>query len=500
MIPTELEARILRLSHAEHWPIGTLARQLGVHHSTVRRVLAQAGELDAATSSRPRRIEPFIPFLQETLRQYPLLRASRLYQMVRERGYQGAPDHFRHLVALYRPRPPAEAFLRLKTLPGEQAQIDWGHFGKLRVGNADRPLMGFFAVLSWSRAVFLRFFLDARMSSFLLGHQAAFLAWAGCPRVCLYDNLKSAVLERQGDAIRFHPELLAFSAHHRYEPRPVAPYRGNEKGRVERAIQYARHSFFAARTFKDLNDVNEQAKHWCDTIAADRPCPEDATLTVRQALAEERTRLLPLPEHPFPTAERLPVTVGKTPYVRFDLNDYSVPHDRVRRTLTVLATEADVRVLDGTDVVATHPRSYSRGEQVEDPRHLQALVDRKREARQNRGQDRLSHAVPRVQDLLVPLAQRGGNLGSATAALLRLLDTYGPAELDLAVKEALERDAPHPHAVRHVLERRRTERGLPPPIPVALPDDPRVRNLVVKPHDLTDYDQLHGDADDDRTA
>ncbi|MCK6481707.1 MAG: IS21 family transposase [Planctomycetaceae bacterium] len=500
MIPAELEAKILRLFHAEHWPVGTIARQVGVHHVTVRRVLAQAGELEAARSPRPRRVDPFVPFIQETLKQYPLLRASRLYQMVRDRGYTGAPDHFRHVVALYRPRPAAEAFLRLKTLPGEQAQVDWGHFGTLRVGNAERPLMGFFVVLSWCRAVFLRFFLDARMSSFLTGHQAAFLAWGGCPRICLYDNLKSAVLERHGDAIRFHPELLAFSAHYRYEPRPVAPYRGNEKGRVERAIQYARHSFFAARTFKDLDDLNEQARRWCDTIAADRPCPEDATLTVRQAFEQERPLLLPLPENPFPTAERLAAAVGKTPYVRFDGNDYSVPHDRVRRTLTVLATEDTVRVIDGTHVVATHSRSYRRGEQVEDPLHIQTLVDRKREARQHRGMDRLSHAVPPTSRLLISLAERGGNLGSATAALLRLLDAYGPVELDLAVKEALDRDAPHPHAVRHVLERRRTERGLPPPIPVALPDDPRVRNLVVKPHDLTDYDHLEGTDDDDPTA
>ena len=113
---------------------------------------------------------------------------------------------------------------------------------------------------------------------------------------------------------------------------------------------------------------------------------------------------------------------------------------------------------------------------------------------------RLSHAVPPTSRLLISLAERGRNLGSATAALLRLLDAYGPVELDLAVKEALDRDAPHPHAVRHVLERRRTERGLPPPIPVALPDDPRVRNLVVKPHDLTDYDHLESTHDDDPTA
>ena len=93
MIPAELEAKILRLFHAEHWPVGTIARQVGVHHVTVRRVLAQAGELEAARSPRPRRVDPFVPFIQETLKQYPQLRASRLYQMVRDRGYTGVKRH-----------------------------------------------------------------------------------------------------------------------------------------------------------------------------------------------------------------------------------------------------------------------------------------------------------------------------------------------------------------------------------------------------------------------
>jgi transposase len=183
-------------------------------------------------------------------------RRYRLYGMVRERGYQGGPTHFRHLISLHRPRPAAEAYLRLRTLPGEQMQCDWGHFGHLQIGRARRPLMAFVMVLSYSRDLYLRFFLDARMENFLRGHIGAFTRRGGLGRVILYDNLKSAVLERQGEAIRFHPRLLAFAAHYRFEPRPVAIARGNEKGRVERAIRHVRDAFFAARQFTDLDDLN----------------------------------------------------------------------------------------------------------------------------------------------------------------------------------------------------------------------------------------------------
>ena len=122
MISAEIEAQILRLHHAEKWPPGTIAHQLGIHHSVVERVMKQAG-IPKAVSSRPSIVDPFIPFITETLKKYPRLTASRLYYMVKERGYQGRPSHFREIIRRHRaPRIP-EAYLRLRTLPGEQAQV-----------------------------------------------------------------------------------------------------------------------------------------------------------------------------------------------------------------------------------------------------------------------------------------------------------------------------------------------------------------------------------------
>jgi transposase len=501
MIGKDVEAQIVRLYHAERWRIGTIASQLGIHHSTVRRVLARAELGEPVRVHRPTMLDPFLAFVRDTLGRYPRLRASRLYEMVRERGYRGRPDHFRHCIARIRPQAPAEAYLKLRTLPGEQAQVDWAHFGSARIGRAERPILAFVMVLSFSRALFVRFFLDQRMANFLRGHVAAFERFTGVARVLLYDNLKSAVLERRGDAIRFHPELLALAAHYRFEPRPVAPARGSDKGRVERAIQYLRHSFFAARPWRDVEDLNAQADSWCQGAAMDRPWPDDHTRTVRNAFEEERVALLPLPAAPYATEELVQVHVGKQPYVRFDGNDYSVPHTRVRTTLVVRADLERLRILDRQEVVAEHPRSFDHGARIEDPQHIEALVRQKREARQGRATDRLERAVPRSRELLVRLAERGENLGAATTALVRLLDRYGAAELEAAIDDALSHGVFHPHAVRHVLERRRRERDEPPPLPVELPDDPRVRDVVVRPHALDTYDTLHDvvreDTDDD---
>lgn len=490
MIPRTLEAEILRLHHTEHWPVGTIARQLRVHHSTVRRVLAQAGVPAARRTARPSIVEPYIAFITETLAKYPTLRASRLYTMVGARGYPGAPDHFRALIARLRPRPSAEAYLRLRTLPGEQGQVDWAHFGKLTVGRAVRPLMAFVMVLSYSRMLFLRFYLDAAMSNFLRGHVAAFGFFDSLPRTLLYDNLRSAVLERSGDAIRFHPTLLELAAHYRFQPRPVAVARGNEKGRVERAIRFAREAFFAARTFHDVDDLNAQALAWCEGAAAERPCPEDRTRSVRELFAEERPHLLALPPTPFPSEERVEVVVRKSPYARFDLNDYSVPHTHVQRTLTVLASLETVRIFDGQRLIASHPRSFDRGAQIEDPTHIDALVADKRAARTHRAQDRLHQAAPSAKGLFLRAGERGVHLGVLTRGLLQLLDTHGAVALEAAIAAALAEDAAHLGAVRHFVDRHAHARGQPPPIAVALPDDPRLRALNVQSHSLASYEQL----------
>jgi transposase len=488
--PPDIEAQILRFYHAEKWTIGTIARQLHIHHSVVRRVLAQAGLPRPGPPPRASKIDAYLPLIRQTLESFPTLTASRLYVMAYERGYRGSPDHFRHLIACHRPRPKAEAYLRLRTLPGEQGQVDWGHFGHLEIGRARRPLMAFVMVLSYSRQIFLRFFLDARMENFLRGHAAAFEAWQGVPRVLLYDNLKSAVLERHGDAIRFHPTLLSFAGHYRYEPRPVAVARGNEKGRVERAIRFVRDAFFAARSFNDHDDLNAQADVWCNGAAADRRCPEDLGRSVREVFAEEAPRLLPLPDNPAPLLERVAVSVGKTPYVRFDLNDYSVPHTNVHRMLTVLADPHEVRIVDGSAVLACHPRSYNRDAQIELPGHVAALMRQKHAARQHRATDRLVHAAPASQTLLIRAAERGGNLGTITAALMRLLAQTSAAEMQAAILEALQRGVPHPNAVRLALARRREQRGEPPTIGVALPAHLQARDTTVQPHALETYDQL----------
>lgn len=496
MIGPELEAEILRLYHAEKWKVGNIANHLGIHHNAVERVVEQEGK-PRKKAKRKRMIDPFVPFILDTLGKYPRLTASRLYEMVKERGYPGKQSQFRELVKELRPARSAEAYLKLNVLPGEQAQVDWAHFGRLQIGRASRTLMAFVLVFSYSRAIFLHFFLSQNLSNFLHGHQLAFQWAGGVVRTCLYDNLKSVVLERVGKAIRFNPQFLDFAGYFRFEPRPVALSRGNEKGRVERAIRYIRSAFYCARRFKDVDDLNHQALHWCNTVALERKWPDDSRRTLREVFLEEKEKLRPLPENPYPCHERLEVKIGKYPYARFDLNDYSVPHDLVQRTLVVVASIDTVRVLDGDRIAATHTRIYDRGRYVEDPAHIQSLTAAKSAAGKHWRTNTLTQLTPSSKELLERLAERGLPLGRVTSELLELLRTYGPEELDTAIAEALCGDVPHSQAVRHILERNRREAGRRPALPLPLPDDQRVRDMFVKPHDLKTYDQIQEETDED---
>lgn len=494
MISEERRALIRRMFFAEHWKVGTIAAELGLHHDAVELAIEPRRFANRRYSCSVTALAPYRAFVEQTLCQYPRLRATRVCDMIRERGYSGSVYAVRRFVRKVRPISRHEAFFRLTVLPGEQAQVDWGSFGKLRIGRGQRNLSCFVMVLAWSRATFARFTLDQTLESFVRCHTAAFERFGGAPRSVLYDNLKSVVLERQGDLIRFHPRILELAGHYHFAPTPVGVARGNEKGRVERRIRDLRESFFAARSFSSVDDLNQQLGAWLERVVHARPLPGDDARTVSQALTEEQERLLPLPQHRFEVGYAQPVASGKTPYVRFDRNDYSIPHGLVRKPLTLVASDTLVRILDGDVEVARHERSWDTGRQLEDEAHLAALALEKRKARDHRGRDRLSASCPAARTFLVEVLRNGGHLGGTTTRLLHLLDRYGAAELDAAIAESHGRGAFAAQSVAHILDQRARARGARPPVHVVLPDDPRVRDLVVTPHSLERYDQLSADS------
>lgn len=484
MIERERAAEIRRLFFAEHWKKGTIATQLGVHPDVVERAIGPLGPEPKARPTRPSLLEPYLSFIDDVLADYPKLVATRLYDMLVERGYSGSLRTLTRHVGHVRPQPKSEVFLRIERLPGEQSQIDWGHVGTLRVPGGERALWVFVLVLASSRALWAELVLDLSVHSVRRSLVRAAQHFGGVTRQWLFDNPKTIVLERQGELVRYQPDLLALSAALHVQPRLCGVRKPHQKGGVERAIRYLKERFFAARRIHSVEHGNGELHRFLAEIAMQRPHPVHRERTVAELFEDEREHLLRLPET-MPAIDLVtPVAVDKTATVRFDTNRYSVPPLHARRTLTLVASDVEVRLLDGDEIVARHPRSWGRRQLVEIPEHCAAILATKPGARPAKGRDRLRAAVPRVDELLEHWLHEGRNLGSMIARTLKLLDLYDERVLSQAVDDLIERGS-HDLGALAVLcdQRRRPQRVV---LPLELGDHVPDRDVV--PHDLGGYD------------
>jgi len=482
------EAEIRRLYYGEHWRRGTIATQLGVHPDVVERVLCRAGPKPQKTSSLvPSALERYVGFIDETLAQYPRLLATRINDMLCQRGYEGSVRVLRRYLRRVRPLPKHEVFLRVEPLIGEQAQVDWAHVDYLHVSGAKRALWAFVMVLAYSRAMWAELVFDLSVHSLRRSLVRAAQYFGGCTRQWLFDNAKTIVIDRQGDAIRFHSLLLDLAGALCVQPRLCGVRKPHEKGRVERAIRFLRDRFFAGRRIHSLAQGNAQLKEFLTTVALDRPHPRWPDRTVRDVWTEEQSHLLPLPLPPPVTDFVQAVVADKTAFIRFDGNHYSVPPRYARGTVTLAADDSTIRLLDGSTVVGTHERSWGRRQWIEDPAHRKELLEEKRAGRDLKGRDLLQAQVPSINLLYTKWVDAGRNIGSMTARTLSLLRLYGADLLTRAVAESLERRTYDPASLARLCEHHRLAMSRPIPIPLEFGHHVPDRDVI--PHDLGGYDE-----------
>ena len=489
MITADMRAQMRRLVLVDRWQIETVARRFGVHHSTVRRALVDETRLEGIKSASM--LDDFKPFIVDQLSQYPELTSSRLMLLLRERGYNGGVAILRRYVAQVRRPSPRKVYLRVEVEPGEQAQVDWASFGHLRVGpsGAQRPLSAFVMVLSWSRAMYVDFALDQRMETFLAMHQRALAFFGGVPRRMLYDNLKSVVLHHVGATVQFNPRFLDFAGHYLFEP-VAAPVRYPEaKGKVESLMRYLRQSFFYGRVFTSLDDIRQQAARWRDDVANVRL---HGTTRERPAdrLIVERARLRALPERAYDSALVVAAVVGKEARVRLDGNTYSVPPDLVGKHVLVRADESSVRVVHDGVVAAEHARTFERRRHIEDERHVEELLARRKGALGPRKRDRIAALSDEARVYLQEIARRRIDLEAEVKKLLRLKDVYGDDDLRDGLARALATRTFGARYVRALMDQARFARGLGEPPEPIVTGNAAADAVDVTLHDLEPYDAL----------
>lgn len=495
-ISSSEEAEIIRLYFVEKWKINTIAEHLSRHYSSIKRAINryEANLPGGIRKKRKSIIDEYDCFIRETLQKYPKISGSRIFHMLKERGYPGLHSNLvLTKISQCRPRKQSEAFLRLRTLPGEEGQVDWAHFGKVKLGRAERNLSAFVLTLSHSRMIYLRFFYSQGMREFLQGFVEAFEFFGGVPRKILLDNLKAGVTDRVSSFINYNEQFLSLSKHYCFEPIAVGVRKGNEKGRVERSIQYVRSNFFSGREFENIEKLNEEALYWSRYTSSQRPWQLDQTKKVLDAFEEEKTKLFHLPANPFLSYDRKIVSIGKTPYARYDLNDYSVPAKYVLQNLEIKASENFIEIYVGIEKVAEHLRSYGKGEIIENEEHIAEVLLRKKRAVVGSSLQKILVLVPEAECFLEILAKRGESMSGATNSLLKMIDMYGKELLSEAIQEVVVLESPRLKSLHFSLKRLASENNdkLKKRTKIEIKSE-KFSNAVVKHHNASHYDKIIG--------
>jgi transposase len=353
-----------------------IARRLGIDRKTVRKYIARGLEPPTYRRQprRPRSTDAFLPYLRERLAAYPALTAVRLWRELRERGFTGGYTGVKRAVQEIRPDQPRHFEVRFETPPGEQAQVDLARFDVVFTDEPGqtRVVWLFSMVLGFSRLIWARFVVQQDLQSVLRCHVAAFNAIGGAPREILYDRMKTAVIGEDADGlVIYNRGLLDLARHFGFHPKACRPYRAKTKGKVERPFRYIREDFFLARSFRNLDDLNAQLRHWLDTVANPR-LHATTKRVVNEAFAEELPALQPLPLAPYRTVLKLERRLSHEGMVRVGGNLYSVPDTARRRVLEVHCFVDEIRIFEDGRPIASHAPLPGRGQSRIDPAHRKA--------------------------------------------------------------------------------------------------------------------------------
>jgi transposase len=250
----------LQKLHHDGVRVSEIARQLNMDRKTVRKYLKQAPR-EYERKPKEWKVDPFRAYLRERW-ELGVHNAAKLLGEIRKRGYSGGVTQVRAVLAPWRSEGQERAFVRFETAPGEQAQMDWGHFG-----NWDgRRLYGFALTLCWSRMRYVEFTQRQDAETLLNCMVHAFGYFGGVTQTVLTDNMKTVVVDRVDGQPCFHPKMLDFASYYGFVPRVCRPYRPETKGKIESTIRFLKGNFWPGIEFDSLSELNRQAIDWCGEV------------------------------------------------------------------------------------------------------------------------------------------------------------------------------------------------------------------------------------------
>lgn len=485
MIDYELYCKLRRLKDHEGLSAAQIARELAMDPRTVVKWLARERFSQRKAAPRSSKLDPFKTEIARLLESHPFT-AAQVLMRIREQGFAGGYSIVKDYVRGIRPskRP---AYLTLAFAPGECAQVDWGSYGSVTVGNTQRRLSFFVMVLCYSRMLYVEFTVSQSLEHFLACHQNAF-HFLGCvPKKIMVDNLKSAVLRRiLGRPPVFNPRYLDFAKHYGFSIAPCNVGRGNEKGRVENAVGYVKKNFLAGLEIPDFAALGPAARNWLDTVANVRTHGETRKKPL-ELFAAERSCLLPLPANAFDIATVSPQRASPQFRITIDTNRYSVPAEYAGRTLTVKTAPERICVYAGDILIARHIRSYERHRDIEDPDHPKALLAQRKKARDQKIFMRFIALSPRADLYYRKLAERRLNPNEHVRKIVALSEIYGTDPVARAIEDAFIFEAFSSEYIANLLQQRTRFRKQPAALHLSRRED--LLDIRLEHPDLSIYER-----------
>ena len=440
---------------------------------------------------RSSKLDPYKAQIVQWLETHPYS-ATQVYQRLKALGYEGGDTIVSDYVRRVRP-PRKPAYLTLSFAPGECAQVDWGEYGSVAVGQTRRRLSFFVMVLCYSRLMYVEFTLSQTMEHFLACHQNAFQAFHAVPERIMVDNLKSAVLKRiTGQAPVFHPRYQDFARHYGLTITPCGVGKGNEKGRVENAVGYVKKNFLNGLQTSAFNALNPAVRQWLEEVANVRIHGTTRERPVDR-FEKEKQQLRSLPAVPYDVGTIHNVRASSRFRVVLDTNRYSVPAQYAGRPLTLKAYPEQLFVFHQDQLITQHARSYDRHQDFELTDHPKPLLRQRRNAREQKLYARFLTISPKAEAYYQGLMEKRLNAREHLRRIVALSEIYGTDKVARVLTDCLSLQAFNADYIANLLEQR--ERLLPEPGALHLLRAQDLLELELPAPDLSAYQTRAGLAD-----
>jgi len=363
-----------------------------------------------------------------------------IWQRLRdEYGYTGSYSSVRRYVNRLQPKQ-AEAFCRIETSPGEEAQVDFGSAGiqyDARSGRRRKTWM-FVMTLSWSRHHYVEFVFDQSIPTWLGCHERAFAWFGGSVRRVVIDNLKAAVLKAHvHDPVLGEP-YRRMAQHYGFIISPNRPATPRHKGKVESGVKYIKRNFLAGQTFADVEAMNDRVKRWVMEIAGERTHGTTKEAPLARFHRMERNSLQAIPTTPFDMLAAYRPKVQRDCHVVVNGRYYSVPYRLIGQTVDVYVGRRLVEIYQGTELVTTHQRLQESGQRSTRMEHYPESKRNYMENTPERCRERaqaIGDACTRVVEMV--LSDRVQDRLRSVQSLLRLSESVGKERLENACRRAL---------------------------------------------------------------